>query len=807
MKKITAHPVWIAVCLSALVIADPTEIRSHDGYAASDEWIEIMFEWGHEIRLRDGIPIDINRNDMSALEGILNDLQNVSWHRIADVDEHLLDDLWYRGEMNLGKPLYNLNNIYKLHVPGAADIWLLAENIESLPQVMSAKPLPLPIELPIPPNYQSNQGYLNPASATPVGIDAYHAWTQTGGTGNGVTICDLEYDWNYNHQDISKAYNSQIRSGCTAGLPTAWQDHGTAVAGMLSADHNSWGISGISHGANLLTCCTITGTLPGVWDVPSAITTAMSNLTAGDVILLEQQWDYSSTSAGQYIPIEWWLAYDGAPQGYNAVYAAILTAVGNGIHVVEAAGNGNYNLDSLSWYGDSGAIIVGAGGVYAGGYYPEGDLQRLSFSSYGSRVNLQGWGENVYTTGYGDLYNAEGTDYYYTSVFAGTSSASPVVAGAAACCVGYWTQGLGYSASSLTPSMLRTFLINTGTPQITPPAGHIGPRPDLFSAFGALAAITPTPTPTPTPTSTPTSSPPFAEYGDAPDESTLGSGVWDAYPAIPGMQSTRFPTLWYSTAGAYAHGTCFMSAGIYLSATNTVPSLELDAKDFYDPDGVPNIDPPVMASDQDDWPSGDDGVVFSFSPPGVTITLQGMPGFFSLLGDLNRDGDWNDPGELLIDNHPASIIGGPEFIPIPSGFGSVPGEMWFRAVISSQHLGLYVPSWPVWDGSMPSYANEGEVEDYFIMIPEPVTPTATPTPSPTPTPTQPCINHGDVNNDGILSAGDAQLAFLIVLGLYSPTYVEYCAADCDGSGIVTAGDAQAIFLVVLGMGTCADPIP
>ncbi len=69
-----------------------------------------------------------------------------------------------------------------------------------------------------------------------------------------------------------------------------------------------------------------------------------------------------------------------------------------------------------------------------------------------------------------------------------------------------------------------------------------------------------------------------------------------------------------------------------------------------------------------------------------------------------------------------------------------------------------------------------------------------------------CLNTGDVNADGILTAQDAQLAFLIVLGTYVPTFAEMCAADCLGTGEVTAADAQAIFLTVLGTGTCQDSL-
>ncbi|HPQ40178.1 MAG TPA: trypsin-like peptidase domain-containing protein [bacterium] len=71
---------------------------------------------------------------------------------------------------------------------------------------------------------------------------------------------------------------------------------------------------------------------------------------------------------------------------------------------------------------------------------------------------------------------------------------------------------------------------------------------------------------------------------------------------------------------------------------------------------------------------------------------------------------------------------------------------------------------------------------------------------------EPCINDGDVNNDESITAGDAQLAFQIALGLYSPTPEEACAADCNGDESITAGDAQQIFMTALGTATCVDPL-
>ncbi|HPQ40539.1 MAG TPA: dockerin type I repeat-containing protein, partial [bacterium] len=70
-----------------------------------------------------------------------------------------------------------------------------------------------------------------------------------------------------------------------------------------------------------------------------------------------------------------------------------------------------------------------------------------------------------------------------------------------------------------------------------------------------------------------------------------------------------------------------------------------------------------------------------------------------------------------------------------------------------------------------------------------------------------CIHHGDVNLDGSLTASDAQLTFSIVLGMYTPTYEQACAADCNGSGSISAGDSQQILNAVIGADSCVDPLP
>jgi hypothetical protein len=154
--------------------------------------------------------------------------------------------------------------------------------------------------------------------------------------------------------------------------------------------------------------------------------------------------------------------------------------------VVEAAGNGNVNLDQAACgttfnrnVRDSGAIIVGAGGPPV-----SQDRQRLSFSSYGSRVDVQGWGRGVATTGYGDSYvntdEPANHDFWYTNSFSGTSSASPIVAGAVADLQGI---ALNRFHVPLTAFQLRQLLVDTGSPQLGNTAENIGPRPNLREAI------------------------------------------------------------------------------------------------------------------------------------------------------------------------------------------------------------------------------------------------------------------------------------------------------------------------------------
>ena len=618
-------------------------------YACEDDCIEVMFSWESSVRMRNEKLVDLATNALQGTGVLLNELAWHQWIRLTDVPESVIDQWERNGEQNTGKDLYNLNNIYRLKIPKGVDIWNLSWKLEALPGIYLARPVPKPVippALPPPPgSFQSQQGYLSPASNNPSGVNALYAWTQSGGTGAGVTICDLEYSWNYNHADITKALGSQINPNPITD-PFSNTNHGTAVIGELVADNNGWGTTGICYGSGLKTCGTHWPAAGG-WNVPGAITYAIASLSAGDIILLEQQWEYTP-GASDFIPVEWWLNYSGSAQTYNAVYAAIVTAVANGIHVVEAGGNGNVNTGSLTWYGNSGAIIVGAGGATT-----TNDRQRLSFSSYGPRFNLQGWGENIVTTGGGyygpDLYSSEGANYYYTYTFNGTSGASPIVTGALACAEGYYLANI--SSTPPTPAYMRTHLATYGTAQVYGPSGNIGPRPDIQAAIQNFP-------------------PPQTNYdwGDAPDP----------------------PYTTLSTNNGANH----IIDGI------TYLGYSVDAENNGQPDAT-------ATGDDNDGNNDDDGVIFlNQLIPGQQANVQviaSVSGFLNAWIDFNGLNLWADPGEFIFQN-----------IPLNPGINTLGFTVPFNAMTGNTiaRFRFNTTGGILFYGA----AQNGEVEDYQVYI-------------------------------------------------------------------------------------------
>jgi subtilisin family serine protease len=337
-----------------------------------------------------------------------------------------------------------------------ADVLELANEFEKLDMVEYAAMEPVtPPPPPATPDFTALQYYKNDVDNSGVnirGINAEYAWS-IGVTGAGIRIADIEWGYNKNHEDL-------IGTRCQELLPPPddlYKDHGTAVAGILMGEKNTFGVTGMVYGADA--CYIISERVNGR---PAGIAEGLLKLRRGDVFLYEMQ---AFGMNSQYVPAD----YD------QAVWDITKAATDSGIIVVAAAGNGNQNLDdpfydSYRARGDNGAIIVGAG--------TKSGRDKAGFSTYGNSVHVQGWGDwSVTSTGYTSLYNG-GINAGYTKDFSGTSSATPIVASAVVAVQSWYKARTG---SVLAPRAIRALLINTGIPQGS--GGHIGPLPNIKAAI------------------------------------------------------------------------------------------------------------------------------------------------------------------------------------------------------------------------------------------------------------------------------------------------------------------------------------
>lgn len=312
-------------------------------------------------------------------------------------------------------------------------------------------------------DFSSLQGYLG---EPPLGINALAVAAQPGGRGAGVRVLDIEGAWLWTHEDLT----APIHTAGGSIQDQAWRNHGTATLGVIRGSDNGQGVRGVAPS------CLVGGVSVHSLSTSAAVSNATGATAYGDIILIElHAAGPNANGVGDYgyIPMEYW----------QDTFDAISIATALGRTVVEVAGNGLQDLDDPLYAGlfdpevrHSGAIMVGAG--------EPATLEPEWFTNHGARVDLQAWGEQVASCGYGDLQGSGFTENaWYTQSFNGTSSAAAIVAGAAALLQGMTRAQYGYS---LDPRHLRNILVATGTPQ-APDPDQVGPRPDLVAAWDRVS--------------------------------------------------------------------------------------------------------------------------------------------------------------------------------------------------------------------------------------------------------------------------------------------------------------------------------
>ena len=371
---------------------------------------------------------------------------------------------------------------FYIPVPGDVDAEELVRALKqwrSVETVYADYPVPDPLVNAANDPRAVDQDYLD---AAPVGIDARYAWNFTGGDGAGQRFIDMERGWTLDHEDLA-AHSASLLHGTLLDSSRA---HGTAVLGQICAVDNTVGCVGITP--NVASVNVVSYHMS---TRPDAMIAAISNLSFGDVLLLEAQVSVPSSTANMLGPCE----------VLDADYEAIRLATALGIIVVEAGGNGTNNGSTPAFdldaydnaagqrilfrdpanpdFRDSGAIIVSA----ATSADPH---TRMAWAPHGQRIDCYAWGENINTTN----SNSTGSTNLYQTGFGGTSGASPIITGAALAIQGMAQASFGFRFS---PRQMRAILSNpaTGTAPAVTETTHIGVMPNLRAIIDNLLNITP----------------------------------------------------------------------------------------------------------------------------------------------------------------------------------------------------------------------------------------------------------------------------------------------------------------------------
>lgn len=448
--------------------------------------------------------------DLLAVQVLLEGFAELRVEPYVAVGAAELAELRASGEEASGWELADLSQYFLVSLAASADVRWLMERLLALPVVEEAYALPRvilaagDIQPPATPNLTGWQIQLGSYNLPAVR-------NLPGGNGAGVTVTDVEAAWNLRgmfgdtstHEDLQ---GLDLQSPAPAAWdPTSWvvppgwtSDHGDAVLGLLGADVDAPGVDGLLPGAVLRVSAAHT---TAGWRIADAIVRAAQAMSAGAgsgaLLLIELQIGGPNSGACNPLdPLNRCCAnaqFGSLPiEVLGAEFNAIRLATALGVVVVEAAGNGEQDLDDWndgapcmargnSAYAlfdpnlsDSGALVVGATDTIA---------QRAWFSNHGRRVDACALGQGLATLGYGDLFNG-GIDQRYTSVFGGTSGASPLVLSAAG--ILQSAHRYYHGPGRYPHHALRLLLRTSGSPSASPSSDRIGEQPELQGQYKIL---------------------------------------------------------------------------------------------------------------------------------------------------------------------------------------------------------------------------------------------------------------------------------------------------------------------------------
>lgn len=243
------------------------------------------------------------------------------------------------------------------------------------------------------------------------GIKVSTVWDEYTGAGVRVAVVDDGFD--HSHASLSHAYNltldRDVLDSDSDARGASIDHHGTAVMGVIVADHNGTGMRGVAYGAEAI------GVRIGfndAWSTPNNVQAVAYGASVADVV--NMSWGATGAFGDNYNSSLWapmQAAIDkGLEQGRDGLGTVFVTSAGNS----RTAGD-NTNLHSLK--NDEGVITVAA---------TDSNGNVASFSTPGASVLVAAPGVSVMAT---DVSGAGGYVAGDVALVSGTSFAAPTVSG------------------------------------------------------------------------------------------------------------------------------------------------------------------------------------------------------------------------------------------------------------------------------------------------------------------------------------------------------------------------------------------
>lgn len=422
--------------------------------------------------------------DVARVDALLGFLPGVAVRPAIDAPRDLLQELRSRAQAAAHEEMADLSQVFRVTSSEPSLLVTVVEPLLALDEVENVYGEPeigaaslvvggLPT-----PSLTSNQFYSTDIQLAAAQADGY--------LGAGVVIADIEGAWDLpiaamnwtglGHEDLSAV------TFATLDDPSVWIDdsalppivvplgqsdfeHGTATLGVLFADADSKGLTGLTPDAELrVVSDTIQDpALPPLTPLKrllTAIVLATDALDRGDLILIERHAEGPNHAGGVgqsalatgWVPVEY----------TDAEFYCIRQATALGIHVIEPAGNGFQDLDETDPASggdptypsvfdlasrDSGAVMVSGVDHYV--EPPDTFTAAGQFMNVGRRVDAYSHGVAVASLGtyrflyplpvgcpgpmlFPALWYCTAATRAYTRAYQGTSSASAIVTGAAA---------------------------------------------------------------------------------------------------------------------------------------------------------------------------------------------------------------------------------------------------------------------------------------------------------------------------------------------------------------------------------------